>query len=563
MSVEALLQEVRKARLNYCGEEVLPLCKLTVDQIRPGLPPPGAGGRINVLDIVDGYTRHLLLHPEECILKECEWPAGACSAPAHIVHGEELLVAHELVSRGVCEWIALDEVFHTSDGPVLSGLFRVPKPKHLSDGRVVLRTILNFIPTNRLQRCILGDIAALPNISTWQSVIVGENETLHCYQSDMASAFYLFRLPDVWRKFFALNVVFDGGGIGRDPAHKFALSCVTLPMGWKSAVGITQAISRKVLLEAGLPQTCEVRKDRAVPADMVNTARQGGPRGWWQVYLDNFITVEVQDEANNGLGKLWYDKSQRAWDTVGILCAADKNVEDATHAFELGAEIDGQFGRLSGGGLRLLKVCRASLALLCQGFSQRDLQVLCGRWAFLLQFRRPAFACLNEAWRFMYSARPSARLRKETGKELFFLVSLAPLIGCNLQRPVHGMITCSDASERGGAVCASSCLSWSGRSISHAIQVGACPKEIPVLVISLFNGIGGAFRAYDLLGLRPIGLVASLSSIGDALSGLHHYVPMTRRRLPWSWRLFRAWRRMEPPTRAGPCGKGWGRSCYC
>lgn len=34
------------------------------------------------------------------------------------------------------------------------------------------------------------------------------------------------------------------------------------------------------------------------------------------------------------------------------------------------------------------------------------------------------------------------------------------------------------------------------------------PVEIPVLVISLFNGIGGAFRCYDVLGVVPKGLIA-------------------------------------------------------
>ena len=31
---------------------------------------------------------------------------------------------------------------------------------------------------------------------------------------------------------------------------------------------------------------------------------------------------------------------------------------------------------------------------------------------------------------------------------------------------------------------------------------------IPVLLISLFNGIGGAFRCYDILGVEPLGRIA-------------------------------------------------------
>ena len=40
--------------------------------------------------------------------------------------------------------------------------------------------------------------------------------------------------------------------------------------------------------------------------------------------------------------------------------------------------------------------------------------------------------------------------------------------------------------------------------------------------------------------------------IGDALSGLHHFEPYTKRRLPKSWRLYGIWRKYEVPCRAPP-----------
>lgn len=43
-----------------------------------------------------------------------------------------------------------------------------------------------------------------------------------------------------------------------------------------------------------------------------------------------------------------------------------------------------------------------------------------------------------------------------------------------------------------------------------------------------------------------------LHLIGDALSGLHHFEPFTRRKLPKSWRLYNIWRRFEIPCRAPP-----------
>ena len=43
-----------------------------------------------------------------------------------------------------------------------------------------------------------------------------------------------------------------------------------------------------------------------------------------------------------------------------------------------------------------------------------------------------------------------------------------------------------------------------------------------------------------------------LLTIGDALSALHYYEPMTKRQIPHSWKLFSVWRRVEIPSRAPP-----------
>ena len=43
-----------------------------------------------------------------------------------------------------------------------------------------------------------------------------------------------------------------------------------------------------------------------------------------------------------------------------------------------------------------------------------------------------------------------------------------------------------------------------------------------------------------------------LNTGADALSGLHFFVPSTRKRLPGAWRLFGTWRKMETPARAPP-----------
>ena len=88
-------------------------------------------------------------------------------------------------------------------------------------------------------------------------------------------------------------------------------------------------------------------------------------------------------------------------------------------------------------------------------------------------------------------------------------VMLCFLASCNLRKALHAEVVATDASERGGAVCVSKGLTWSGKSYSSLLQARSSPLEPNFLVISLFNGIGGAFRAYDLLGIHPLGLVAA------------------------------------------------------
>ncbi len=43
-----------------------------------------------------------------------------------------------------------------------------------------------------------------------------------------------------------------------------------------------------------------------------------------------------------------------------------------------------------------------------------------------------------------------------------------------------------------------------------------------------------------------------LNNVADALSGIHYFVPASKKKLPQSWRLFGVWRKYEVPSRAPP-----------
>ena len=69
-----------------------------------------------------------------------------------------------------------------------------------------------------------------------------------------------------------------------------------LPMGWKSAVGVMQAIHRGVLLSGGgfggkLPGTAELKKTAPLPTSADQRCKEA-----WEVYLDNFAMAEVANK---------------------------------------------------------------------------------------------------------------------------------------------------------------------------------------------------------------------------------------------------------------------------
>ena len=81
----------------------------------------------------------------------------------------------------------------------------VPKLKRLSDGAIVelQRFISNLVSKNAYFRRLRGDSSLLPQVSRRGLIVLDESETLEIDSEDMGSAFNLFRMPPVWKSFFA------------------------------------------------------------------------------------------------------------------------------------------------------------------------------------------------------------------------------------------------------------------------------------------------------------------------------------------------------------------------
>lgn len=230
---------------------------------------------------------------------------------------------------------------------------------------------------------------------------------------------------------------------------------------------------------------------------------------WWQIYLDNFFSAERGANLPHLIVTL-LEQALHAWQETGVLVAAGKQLTGSDEATELGVRIGGKSGLLGASPERLLKTILATLYLLWKpNWNKREAQVVLGRWVFILQYRRAAMGNLSRSWETIELPWPGPQAIHRLQVELTQLLFLGPLLQTNLRAPYDDQVSCSDASERGGAAAVSVGLTWSGRSLSSSLRDNRRePISCPILVISCFNGIGGAFRVYDVLGIKVLGKIS-------------------------------------------------------
>lgn len=512
LSFNDVVKELRERKLSYTGEEITQPRELSPEQIVGSLPPPGHGGSIPLTFFLTGRTKYLVENPLENLIPLRERSTGSTQAKVHIQKGFELEVFKLLETRGIIKWVPADTTFKDAGGSCLNGLFGVEKPgKTTPSGKPVLRVIMNLVPANRLLQVIAGDIQLLPSAAAWLPLVLDRDGELHISQGDMSAAFYLFAIPPQWDQFMTFNCRFLGEQVGMTSGSWFRPCCRVLPMGWNSSVGIMQMLTREILLRQGLPRDLELHKGKSVPRWFMQLAQEVTPTtAFWQVYLDNFMSAERSTTRYAAEDVSLQAAAMRAWHGAGVLTAEDKQVLGSREATELGIRFDGIRGLLGASSARVLKTSLASVRLLqLNGGSKREAQIILGRWIFILQFRRAGMSFLSRSWDMVASAWPPQRLRNTLVGEIQLLMCVAPLLQADLRADYDEQVTVSDASETGGAAAVSVGLTWSGRSFVHSVLDDRLrPLECPILVISAFNGIGGAFRIYDVLGIQVLGRIS-------------------------------------------------------
>ncbi len=192
-----------------------------------------------------------------------------------------------------------------------------------------------------------------------------------------------------------------------------------------------------------------------------------------------------------------------------MMSSAKKRKRAEVRAQELGGHLDGKAQTLSASPERLLRLAQATIWLIGSAHMSKKLtQVVAGRWIYVFQFRRPAMAFLESVWQFITQSGIDQQLAAQAKRELWHCVLSIPTLIGHLGAKITDVIAASDASNRGGAVGIARTLTSAGEDFVRMMVSQLRPIKINVLVISLFNGIGGAFRCYDVLGLIPVHMVA-------------------------------------------------------
>ena len=199
---------LKQQRLGYSGEPGGRAHELTWSQVEPSLPPLQHCASIDVLDLAEGPVRAFLLDPtltlkDPSLIEVCP-KAGRFMVRA----SEQVSFGKELLQRRLVAPVGAADLLQVRGRPLLNGLFGVEK------GAGILRLIMNLTASNSIQEEFSGDTGLLPFSGQWPSFSSEADETLEWSYQDLKRAFYIFKLPAVWRPLFVFDRVYKSKELG-------------------------------------------------------------------------------------------------------------------------------------------------------------------------------------------------------------------------------------------------------------------------------------------------------------------------------------------------------------
>ena len=570
---------------SYQGKEagVVKACPLNDEQLAPGLPPEGLGGRLPLMQGLEGDLAYYLSDPARCRLAS-EDVVRPIPQPRVMVESPAMWekVAALLHRFGVVEKIEHEDVPSFEGEKLFQGAFGVVKSgRFLPDGRPILRLIMDCRATNAFMMKLLSDLTSMPGGTALLNIVLLPGETALFSAEDLVAAFYLLELPPAWRPYFTFRLPVDASALGGPPGKLVYVCSRVLPMGFSGATAVMQHWHRRLALgrlpkslAAGLPGLAaeqEIRQGRPVPLSALS-----GDRSAWKIYLDDFLGVEILETGRSREleGRPSPDQLtlREHYDLSHVPRGDGKALCGLPLVAHLGYKGNGQKGLLHLSVARMLELQSIGFSLITPTtWHLLHFQMFAGKAAHALQLRRPLWSLLNRFW--LCFRRPELvwlprRCCAGARREIVALMGLLPLCAGRFKGAIDGCVTASDASEQGLGVSRSTRLSRLGEKfVSELVSsfgrgVEVVPpvlderREPRLLLVSLFDGIGGIRRAAERLQLPvPIYVSAGVTLRPAVLS---------ERRSPGSWSfLMFISSRVPRLSRSLSAAPSWDASTLC
>lgn len=234
--------------VDYKGDEVMIAHYVGWKELEPALPKEV--GAVLLEDVVELGTYHYVTNFEEYLVPDEDMIP--IKPPKVMIPPEEWEdVARGLLDRGICGTISEDEIFRVKGQKLLNGLFGVSKSEWVGHTEVH-RLIMNLIPVNQICKGMSGDVGTLPSWSGMTPLFLEEHEHLVISSEDVRCFFYIFKVPESWRRFMAFNRPLPPSLCPENSSgKKYYLCSHVLPMGFKNSVSIAQHVHRNIVRWAG------------------------------------------------------------------------------------------------------------------------------------------------------------------------------------------------------------------------------------------------------------------------------------------------------------------------
>eukprot|EP00438_Fugacium_kawagutii_P018146 Skav206346 [mRNA] locus=scaffold3448:18626:25158:+ [translate_table: standard] len=314
--------------------------------------------------------------------------------------------------------------------------------------------------------------------------------------------------------------------------EKILYPCLaTMAMGDCNAVELGQLCHMKIALSSGIFSPHELL-----------SLRGRAPRGAMAagVVIDDVLLAEqvprslpdsTLTEGVRRLGALCEEYIAK-----GLLPHPKKTFKGEVQASIWGATVNGESGIVRPAARRLVPLLRVTLEVLAMNVaSVALLEVLCGAWMSILQFRRRMMSLLDLCYAAQVnrSRHDVLELSPEMSSELWLLCALAPLAATNLRAQTGGVLAYSDASnEKVAAVRTTLPLEFARELQRHGLSRGAwsrlltpwqCWKKLHNLGLEDDEELPAGRSSSPVLNSL---LQSSLAvHLGSGLYGSYGYVP--------------------------------------